>query len=128
MPVIAPPGLVGRLTDVSWHVSKVLLFIDESSNVDAILQRTRTQGIIRGDGARGCELKYILKNQDVQEGEVVVSSGIGGVFPKGLLIGVISRADRQDAGLFFKISVTPFVDFSKLEEVLILSTDNGGNP
>ena len=109
-------------------MSKVLLFIDESSNVDAILQRTRTQGIIRGDGARGCELKYILKNQDVQEGEVVVSSGIGGVFPKGLLIGVISRADRQDAGLFFKISVTPFVDFSKLEEVLILSTDNGGNP
>jgi rod shape-determining protein MreC len=59
MPVIAPPGLVGRLTDVSWHVSKVLLLIDESSNIDGILQRTRTQGIIRGAGSRGCTLEYI---------------------------------------------------------------------
>ena len=123
MPVIAPPGLVGRLTDVSWHVSKVLLFIDESSNIDAILQGPRTQGIIRGVGSRGCELRYILKNQDVKEGEVVVSSGIGGVFPKGLLIGVVSGVVKHDTGLFLKISVTPFVDFSKLEEVLILSTD-----
>ncbi len=123
MPVIAPPGLVGRLTDVSWHASKVLLFIDESSNIDVLLQRTRTQGIIRGAGARGCILKYISKTQDVKEGEVVVSSGIGGVFPKGLLIGVVSNVDRQDAGLFLKINVTPFVDFTKLEEVLVLATE-----
>ena len=127
MPVIAPPGLVGRLTDVSWHVSKVLLFIDESSNIDAILQGPRTQGIIRGAGSRGCELRYILKNQDVKEGEVVVSSGIGGVFPKGLLRGVVSGVVKHDTGLFLKINVTPFVDFSKLEEVLILSTDEEEN-
>ncbi len=127
MPVIAPPGLVGRLTDVSWHVSKVLLFIDESSNIDAILQGPRTQGIIRGVGSRGCELRYILKNQDVKEGEVVVSSGIGGVFPKGLMIGVVSGVVKHDIGLFLKIKVTPFVDFSKLEEVLILSMDEEEN-
>ena len=127
MPVIAPPGLVGRLTDVSWHVSKVLLFIDESSNIDAILQGPRTQGIIRGAGSRGCELRYILKNQDVKEGEVVVSSGIGGVFPKGLLIGVVRGVVKHDTGLFLNINVTPFVDFSKLEEVLILSTDEEEN-
>ena len=127
MPVIAPPGLVGRLTDVSWHASKVLLFIDESSNIDVILQRTRTQGIIRGAGSRGCILKYISKTQDVKEGEVVVSSGIGGVFPKGLLVGVISRVDRQDAGLFLKINITPFVDFSKLEEVLVLAAQEKEN-
>ena len=127
MPVIAPAGLVGRLTDVSWHVSKVLLLIDESSNIDGILQRTRTQGIIRGVGSSGCELKYILKNQDVKEGEIVLSSGIGGVFPKGLLAGVISRVDRQDAGLFLKINITPFVDFSKLEEVLVLADQEEGN-
>jgi rod shape-determining protein MreC len=127
MPVIAPPGLVGRLTDVSWHESKVLVFIDESSNIDVILQRTRTQGIIRGAGSRGCILKYISKTQDVKEGEVVVSSGIGGVFPKGLLIGVVSRVDKQDAGLFLKINITPFVDFSKLEEVLVLALDDEEN-
>ena len=127
MPVIAPPGLVGRLTDVSWHSSKVLLFIDESSNIDVILQRTRTQGIIRGAGSRGCILKYISKTQDVKEGEVIVSSCICGVFPNGLLVGVISRVDRQDAGLFLKINITPFVDFSKLEEVLVLTAQEEEN-
>jgi rod shape-determining protein MreC len=125
MPVIAPPGLIGRLVDVSWHFSKVLLFIDENSNVGAIVQRTRMQGIISGAGPRGLILKYISKTQDVKEGDVIVSSGMGGVFPKGLLIGQVSHVDRQNASLFLKINVSPFVDFSKLEEILILaSTEN----
>jgi len=123
MPVIAPPGLIGRLIDVSWHASKVLLFIDENSNVGAIVQRTRTQGIISGAGPRGLILKYISKTQDVKEGDVIVSSGMGGVFPKGLLIGQVSHVDRQDASLFLKINVAPFVDFSKLEEILILASE-----
>lgn len=123
MPVIAYPGLIGRLIDVSWHVSRVLLFIDENSNIDAIVQRTRTQGIISGAGPQGMILKYISKTQDVQEGDVVVSSGMGGVFPKGWLIGQVIRIDRNNAGLFLKINIAPFVDFSKLEELLILSSD-----
>jgi rod shape-determining protein MreC len=123
MPVIAPPGLIGRLTDVSWHASKVLLFIDENSNVDAIVQRTRIQGIISGAGPQGLILKYISKTQDVKEGDVVISSGMGGVFPKGLLIGQVSHVDRQAASLFLKINVAPFVDFSKLEEILILASE-----
>jgi rod shape-determining protein MreC len=123
MPVIAPPGLIGRLVDVSWHASKVLLFIDENSNVDAIVQRTRMQGIISGAGSRGLILKYISKTQDVKEGDVIVSSGMGGVFPKGLLIGQVSHVDRQAASLFLKINVAPFVDFSKLEEILILASE-----
>lgn len=123
MPVIAPPGLIGRLVDVSWHVSKVLLFIDENSNVGAIVQRTRTQGIISGAGPRGLILKYISKTQDVKEGDVIVSSGMDGLFPKGLLIGQVSHVDRQNASLFLKINVAPFVDFSKLEEILILASE-----
>ncbi len=71
----------------------------------------------------GCILKYISKNQDVKEGDSIVSSGMGGVFPKGLLIGKVSHVDKQDAGLFLKINVAPFVDFSKLEEVLILASE-----
>jgi rod shape-determining protein MreC len=123
MPVIAPPGLIGRLVDVSWHASKVLLFIDENSNVDAIVQRTRMQGIISGAGPRGLIMKYISKTQDVKEGDIIISSGMGGVFPKGLLIGQVSHVDRQAASLFLKINVAPFVDFSKLEEILILSSE-----
>ncbi|HBI47871.1 MAG TPA: rod shape-determining protein MreC [Smithella sp.] len=122
MPVIVPPGLIGRLVDVSWHASKVLLLIDESSNVDAIVQRTRMQGIISGAGSRGLILKYISKTQEVKEGDVIVSSGMGGVFPKGLLIGQASHVDRLEASLFLKINVAPFVDFSKLEEVLVLAS------
>lgn len=123
MPVVAPPGLIGRLVDVSWHVSKVLLFIDENSNIGAIVQRTRTQGIISGAGSRGLILRYISKTQDVKEGDVIVSSGMGGVFPKGLLIGQVSHVDRHNPGLFLKINVAPFVDFSKLEEILILASE-----
>ena len=127
MPVVVPPGLIGRLVDVSWHTSKVLLFIDENSNIDAIVQRTRMQGIISGAGSRGLLLKYISKTQDVQIGDVIISSGIGGVFPKGLLIGQVSHVDRLEASLFLKINVAPFVDFSKLEEALVLASSENKN-
>jgi rod shape-determining protein MreC len=127
MPVIATPGLIGRLIDVSWHVSKVLLLIDENNNIGAILQRTRTQGIVSGAGAHGCILKYIYKNQDVKEGDSIVSSGMGGIYPKGLLIGKVNRVEKQDTGLFLKINVAPFVDFSKLEEVLVLASEESGS-
>jgi rod shape-determining protein MreC len=126
MPVLAQPGIIGRVTDVSWHSARVLLLIDESSNIDALVQRNRTQGIIRGAGSRGCILKYVSKTQDVKEGDTIVSSGIGGVFPKGIIIGTVNHVDRQEAGLFLKISMTPAIDFSKLEEVLILSSKESG--
>lgn len=120
MPVLVPPGLIGRLTDVSWHSSKVLLLIDENSNVDVLIQRTRVQGIVRGAGSRGCVVRYISKIQDVKEGDVVVTSGISNIFPKGLLIGKVSHVDRMDVGLFLQIRVAPFADFATLEEVLVL--------
>jgi rod shape-determining protein MreC len=125
MPVMARPGLIGRVINSSWHTAKVLLLIDESSNIDALVERTRTQGIVRGAGSRGCSVKYISKTQDVKEGDAVVSSGIGGMFPKGLLIGYVNHVDRQDAGLFLKIDVAPVIDFSKLEEVLVLGMTEG---
>lgn len=127
MPVVAPPGLVGRLINVSWNVSKVLLITDENSNVDAILHRTRVQGIFSGAGLHEGKLKYITKNQDVIRGDTIISSGMGGVFPKGLLIGQVKNVEKQDKELFLKIDVTTFVDFSKLEEVLVLvSEENEG--
>ena len=127
MPVVALPGLIGRLTDVSWGSSKVLLIIDENSNVDVMIQRTRVQGIVRGAGSRGCAVRYISKIQDVKEGDVVLTSGMSNIFPKGLLIGRVSHVDHMDVGLFLQIRVTPFTDFSSLEEVLVL-TDQRQNP
>jgi rod shape-determining protein MreC len=127
MPVMAAPGLVGRVIDTSWHAAKVLPLIDENSNIDAIVQRNRTQGIIRGAGSRGCVLKYISKTQDVKEGDIIVSSGIGGVFPKGMMIGQVNHVDRQEAGLFLRINVTPAIDFSMLEEVLVTTSAGDKN-
>lgn len=122
MPVIALPGLIGRLTDVSCSSSKVMLLIDENSNVDAAIQRTRVQGILRGAGSRGCVVRYVSKIQDVKEGDVVLTSGMSNIFPKGLLIGKVSRVDHMDAGLFLSIRVIPFADFASLEEVLVLTS------
>ncbi len=126
MAVMAAPGLVGRVIAASWHVAKVLPIIDESSNIDAIVQRTRLQGIIHGAGTRGCVMKYISKTQDIQEGDIIITSGIGGVFPKGIMIGQVSHVDKQEAGLFLRINVTPSVDFSKLEEVSVITASHEG--
>ncbi len=121
MPVLVPQGLIGRVTDVSWHNSKVMLLIDENSNVDVLIQRTRVQGIARGAGSRGCVVRYVSKIQDVKEGDVVVTSGLSNIFPKGLPVGTVTRIDRMDVGLFLQIQVAPFADFVSLEEVLVLT-------
>lgn len=125
LPVLADQGVVGRIIETSWHASRVLLMIDENSNIDALVQRSRAQGILQGAGSSGCNLKYISRVEEVQTGDVVLSSGLAGVFPKGLLLGVVTGASRKEGGLFQKIDVAPAVDFSKLEEVVAMIIDPG---
>jgi len=120
LPVITDQGVVGRIIETSWHVSRVLLLTDANSNIDALIQSNRVQGILQGADATGCVLKYIPKTEDIKVGDVVLSSGLALTFPKGLLLGVVTRADKKDSGLFQKIDVTPAADFSRLEEVLVL--------
>ncbi len=128
LPVLADRGVVGRIIETSWHASRVLLMIDENSNIDALIQRNRAQGILQGAGSAGCNLKYISKVEDVQAGDVVLSAGLAGVFPKGLLLGVVTGASRREGGLFQKIDVSPAVDFGRLEEVMALVIDAGAKP
>jgi len=123
LPVLSEQGVVGRIIETSWHASRVLLVIDENSNIDAILQRSRAQGILQGAGSAGCNLKYISRVEEVQTGDVVIASGIAGVFPKGLLLGVVKGTSRKEGGLFQKIDVAPAVDFGRLEEALVLIMD-----
>ena len=120
LPVLSEQGIVGRVIETAWHASQVLLLIDENSNIDALIQRSRAQGILQGAGAAGCTLKYISRVEEVQVGDVVLASGLAGVFPKGLLLGVVTGASRGGEGLFQKIDVAPAVDFGKVEEVLVL--------
>ncbi|NWF55188.1 MAG: rod shape-determining protein MreC [Syntrophaceae bacterium] len=120
MAVVIAEGVVGRVIEVSPGTAKVLLVTDANSAIDVIVQGSRVQGILEGTIEEVCILKYVQKNEEVQEGDVVVTSGQGGIFPKGLVVGKVSGVDRKRHGIFQYIEVTPSVDLSKLEEVLVL--------
>jgi len=120
MAVVSAAGVVGRLIGVSSQYAKVLLILDRNSAVDALVQRSRSRGILVGLGEGRCSLKYVQRNDDVQVGDQVITSGMGGVFPKGILLGQVEKVERGDGVLFQTVEVTPAVDFSRLEEVLIV--------
>ncbi|MFH1992718.1 MAG: rod shape-determining protein MreC [Pseudomonadota bacterium] len=120
MAVVIPEGVAGQVMDVSTHYSKVLLIIDPNSAVDAVVQDTRARGIIKGESWGRCLFKYVLRKDDVRVGVRVVSSGLDGVYPKGLGVGHVSEVIRKNSGIFQEVTVIPFVDFEKLEEVLVV--------
>ena len=126
LPVVSDQGLVGRVVESSYHVSRVLLIIDENSNIDALVQGSRAQAILQGAGAAGCKLKYIPKTETVRVGDSVITSGLSGVFSKGLLIGVVRAVNRGESSLFQKIEVAPAVNFAKVEEILVILPDGEG--
>jgi rod shape-determining protein MreC len=131
-PVVVPEGIVGLVVEVASKYAKVLLIIDQNSAVDGLVQRTRSRGVIQGDPSGECNFKYVLRKHNVIMGDTVVSSGLDGVFPKGLRIGQVSEIVKLNAGIFQEIIVTPYVDFEKLEEVLIVTRpkkqDDTGQP
>jgi len=120
MPVIIPEGIAGHIAEVTSHYAKVILVFDQNSAVDAFVQRTRARGIVKGESTGRCVLKYVLQKHDILVGDIVVSSGWDGVFPKGLRIGYVSEVVKRTSGIFQEIKVTPYVDFDKLEEVLVI--------
>jgi len=119
-PVVIPEGIAGQVTEVLNNYSKVLLIIDQNSAVDALVQRTRARGVIKGDSTDRYLFKYVLRKHDVRVGDTIVSSGLDGVFPKGLRIGYVSEVVKPSSGIFQDVTVAPFIDFEKLEEVLVL--------
>ncbi len=119
-PVVIHEGIAGQVIEVSHRYSKVLLIIDPNSAVDALVQRTRSRGLIKGGIGGRCLFKYVLRKHEIRVGDIVISSGLDGVYPKGLLIGKISGVIRRNAGIFQEVTVTPNVDFEKLEQVLVM--------
>jgi len=121
-PVVIAEGVAGIVTDVTSQFSKVLLIIDQNSAVDALIQKTRARGILKG-GPDRCQMQYVLRKYEVAVGDTVITSGLDGVFPKGLRIGYVSSVIKPHSGIFQEIYVTPFVDFEGIEEVLIILND-----
>lgn len=123
MAVVNDEGVVGRILDVSDRYARVLLITDPGSSVDAIIQRNRVRGVLSGKDANGCVLKYVRGNQDVQVGDLIITSGKDGIFPKGLRLGVVQGIFKDPVDLFQKIEVKPLVRLSALEELLIIKRD-----
>jgi rod shape-determining protein MreC len=120
MPAVTIEGVVGQILDTSPHYAKVLLAIDPNSAIDVLVQRTRVRGILKGTREGGYQLQYVLKNSDVEENDHVVTSELGGVFPKGLLVGTVSQVIIDRRGMFQQIDIEPSVDFTKLEDMIII--------
>jgi rod shape-determining protein MreC len=120
MGVIAPAGVVGRVVTPTARASKVQLLIDRNAAAGVLIERSRAQGVALGSGDERLRLEYVAETGDVVVGDVVVTSGIDGIFPKGLVVGRVESVDKN--GAYRQITVRPAVDFSSLEEVLVILT------
>jgi rod shape-determining protein MreC len=124
LPVLAPEGIVGRVVETFPQYAKVMLIVDRKSGADAVVQRTRVRGILQGKGGNRCSLDFVPKSADVQLGDLVLASGLTGIYPKGLVFGKVTEANKKNPGVFQEIEVTPAVDLSALEEVLVVKVAN----
>ncbi len=120
MGVITPAGVVGQIVKVASSTSIALLITDPNVAVTGLVQRTRDEGIVQGTAQGFVRMKYIPPLAAVKEGDAVVTSGLTGGFPRGLLIGQVLRVGEREGDLFQTAQVAPVVDFGKLEEVLII--------
>ena len=121
LPVLSGDGIVGRIVETYPHYAKVMLIVDRNSGADAMVQRTRVRGILQGKGGNRCSLEYVPKNADVEVGDLVLASGLGGIYPAGQVFGRVTHVDKKTHGPFQEIMVTPG-NLSALEEVLIVKT------
>lgn len=120
MPVATAAGLVGRISEVYSHSAKVLLITDASSSVNALIQSSRATGVVQGGMGHGLVMRYIQQGERVDVGDMVLTSGLGGNFPKRLVIGQVTAVKQQDIEMFQEVEVRPAVDFSRLEMLIVI--------
>jgi rod shape-determining protein MreC len=121
MAVVTPLGALGRVIEVTPHSAKVLLVTDPNSGLDVLVQRTRARGIVSGSLENGPIMKYVKHSEDVQVGDRLVTSGLDGIFPKGMMVATVISVRKQTVGLFKQISVLPAVTLDRTEQVLVVS-------
>lgn len=122
--VIAPEGLVGRIVDVRPGTSVAQVLTDPTSNVSAHIVRTRTPGIVEGDPRGTVRFKFMARDGSaLQTGDIVVTSGLGGLFPRGIPIGRVQVIDDRGSALFHYATLAPAVDFARVDEVLLIVGD-----
>lgn len=119
MAIIAPAGVVGRIAVPSARASKVQLLIDRNAAAGALIERSRAQGVAVGAGEDRLRLDFVAESSDIVVGDNVVTSGIDGIYPKGLTIGKVETVEKNGPS-YRRIIIKPAVDFSALEEVLVV--------
>jgi rod shape-determining protein MreC len=119
--VVNANGLIGRVVLTTRDLSKVQLVTDGNSSIGALVERTRRQGVIRGDGSNAATMHDIPTLADVQPGDRVLTAGIDGIYPKGIPIGLVTRSE-EGKSLFKTISIRPSVDVGSIEEVIVIHT------
>jgi rod shape-determining protein MreC len=122
MAVVTNEGVVGRILRTTASTSDVVTIMDSNSAIDAIDERSRARGVVEGMTDETCQLRYVLRTDDIQPGDVMISSGLGGIIPKGIPVGVVSKVNRKPFGITQDVEIKPSVDFTRLEEVLVITS------
>jgi len=121
-PVIIPEGLVGRVVGVRPGASVIQLLNDPASAVSAMVQRTRTPGLVEGEPGGAIRFRFLAHDgEGIQVGDLIVTSGLGGLFPKGLPVGRVRAVEERGPALFRYARLSPVADFARVEEVLLLT-------
>jgi rod shape-determining protein MreC len=120
MAVISADGVVGQTVKVATSTSRVLLLTDHASGISATIQRSRARGVVKGKSEMLCTLEFTKREEDVKVGDTVITSGIGGLFLKGLPIGEVTMVKRGEYGIFQSVTIRPAVNLTHLEEVLVV--------
>lgn len=121
MAVLTQEGIVGRVLRTTAHSADVVTILDLLSAVDTIVERSRAKGIVEGRTEETCQLRYAVRTDDIQVGDILITSGLGGIFPKGVPVGTVSRVNRKPYGISQEVEVRPAADFSRLEEVMVIT-------
>lgn len=120
MAVVTYEGVVGRVLRTTGTTSDVVTVLDLLSAVDAVSERSRARGVVEGLTDEICQMKFTLRTDDIQIGDFLLSSGLGGIFPRGVAVGTVSKVNKKQFGISQEIEVKPAVDFTKLEEVMVV--------
>lgn len=120
-PVLVPGGVIGRVYEVSPHYANVLLVTDPNSNIPVMGHKSRTNGIVSGRGPdASLDMRYVPQNAPLHADELLITSGLAGIFPKGLPVARVTSIEQSELSLFKQVRVEPLVDSRRIEEVLLL--------
>jgi rod shape-determining protein MreC len=131
MPVIAQDGVVGKVQRVSGDRVDVLLAVDSGSGIDVVDELTGARGFVRGTSDQSryvCKVEIMQRTDEVNVGDLLVTSGVGRAFPRGVPVARVTKVVKRDFGMFQEVEATPTVDFSRLEEVLIITSPPSDEP